>query len=380
MTQSLLLTDNQGSWGVGMYQSLEPVRLRSGETVEAGLIRPPDLEWADRIEALLSHQDDIWNWQNRINLRHVPDLDITYYLLHRDGNPFASMASWEVGGVAMRGHVWTVPSERRNGACKGLIEQQMDDFRARGGKTLYLFTNYQTVPYRIYETLGFEAIEPGSGHMVYRNMPAALFEDSFFPGGETEVEPLSWQRWPLSGSLFAGEYPGAVRCASWKLFGQLSPELPYLEALRAQESSGVARTQLLIDRESSAVAGLAAWRWADKAESECHVDLYCHPDYWRHADRLVDGLNLPQAIRYVAYADKACAGQQNALLRNGFRLAKEIKSVPVELCRAPRGYMPKNKFSAAVGRAIVAALRPIYSRRMNGLGREQFDLLVFERT
>ncbi len=44
-----------------MYQSLEPVKLRSGETVEAGFFRAPNLDWAERLEALLLHQDEIWH-------------------------------------------------------------------------------------------------------------------------------------------------------------------------------------------------------------------------------------------------------------------------------------------------------------------------------
>lgn len=366
-----------------MYQSLEPVKLRSGETVEAGFFRAPNLDWAERIEALLLHQDEIWNWQNRVHLRETIDLDVTYYVLHRDGVPLSSIATWKSSNVAMRGHVWTVPAERRNGACKGLMARQMDDFRTHGGEAVYLFTNFETVPYRINVDFDFEAVEPGSGHMVYLTRAKEDFEEAFFVGGETDIRPLSWSLWPRSAPLFSGPYPGAVRCAGWKLIGQLSPELPYLEALRAElsrEGNGAPpRALQLVDTATDAVAGMAAWTWADSAETLCQVDIYCHPKYWDYADRLLEALELPKAKKYIVHGDGACPKQLEVLSRAGFRQVKDIASVPVEPCRSEWGYTPRSALGATAVRAAMAVLGPAFPKKINGTGRQRFDLRVFER-
>ena len=39
-----------------MYRELERVRLKDGDEVEAGVVVGPDLEWAARVEDLLSHK------------------------------------------------------------------------------------------------------------------------------------------------------------------------------------------------------------------------------------------------------------------------------------------------------------------------------------
>jgi len=283
----------------------------------------------------------------------------------------------------MRGHVWTVPAERRNGACKGLMARQMDDFRTHGGEAVYLFTNFATVPYRINVDFDFEAVEPGSGHMVYLTRAKEDFEEAFFVGGETDIRPLSWSLWPRSAPLFSGPYPGAVRCAGWKLIGQLSPELPYLEALRAElsrEGDGAPpRALQLVDTATDAVAGMAAWTWADSAETLCQVDIYCHPKYWDYADRLLEALELPKAKKYIVHGDGACPKQLEVLSRAGFRQVKDIASVPVEPCRSEWGYTPRSALGTTAVRAAMAVLGPAFPKKINGTGRQRFDLRVFER-
>jgi hypothetical protein len=44
----------------------------------------PDLEWADRIVALLEHKGEPWNWQNQAVLRDYIGLDVRFFILHKD--------------------------------------------------------------------------------------------------------------------------------------------------------------------------------------------------------------------------------------------------------------------------------------------------------
>ena len=97
---------------------LEDVRLRTGETVEAAAIRGPDLDWAERIEALLGHKPPFWCWQNSAVVRRDLGLDAHFYVLHRGGDRI------EQQRIALQGLVDDVaaPSEGRqvSGDCRTL--------------------------------------------------------------------------------------------------------------------------------------------------------------------------------------------------------------------------------------------------------------------
>ena len=47
-----------------MFHPLSEVRLKGGATVECGIVQPPAEAWADRVEEMLLHKGDPWNWQN----------------------------------------------------------------------------------------------------------------------------------------------------------------------------------------------------------------------------------------------------------------------------------------------------------------------------
>ena len=68
-----------------MYQKLDTVTLRSGETVEAGVVTGPDPAWAERLVKLLWHKGDPWNWQNAQVLERDLGLDVFFYVL--EGEP-----------------------------------------------------------------------------------------------------------------------------------------------------------------------------------------------------------------------------------------------------------------------------------------------------
>jgi hypothetical protein len=67
------------------------------------------------------------------------------------------------------------------------------------------------------------------------------------------------------------------------------------------------------------VADLALWEWHPLWPGTCVVDEHCHPDYWEHAGRLLAALALPEADRYVAYADAEDGFKARVLREAGFR-------------------------------------------------------------
>lgn len=312
-----------------MYQELGRVALGTGEEVTAGVVIGPDLEWAERIEQLLEHKGGVWNWQNSQTLRSRLGIEARFYVLHREGTPFANISTFELAGVGHFSHVWTVPSDRRKGASSALMELQMQDFKARGGRALFLGTGFDSVPYQMYARYGFSAVEPQSGYMAWYASSRDAFESTYFAGAETLIEPLAWTHWPASAALFLGGDACVVRCAPMRLVGRVSTEGALLPLLRAADqeraSGGQARAASLCNAQTSAVVGFAAWGWHPLWPDNCLLDVYCHPNYWAKAGDLLDALSLPDAGRYTAYCDAECERKTAALLGFGFRRTAMLK-------------------------------------------------------
>ena len=141
-----------------MYAGLGHVALTGGEQVEAGVVDGPDTRWAQRLEELLCHKGELWNWQNSRVLRTSTGIASRFYVLHRRGIPFANAMTAELSGVGILAHVWTRPEDRRKRACSELMRVLMEDVGARQGKALFLFTQSGSVAYRLYSRFGFRSV------------------------------------------------------------------------------------------------------------------------------------------------------------------------------------------------------------------------------
>ena len=314
-----------------MYEDLGQVQLKSKERVQVGVVSGPDLEWAERIEALLGHKGPVWQWQNSTAARQKIKAEVRYYLLHRDGVPFANMMTAEAGGVGHFGHVWTQPEDRRQGAASRLMAVQMDHFKQRGGRALYLGTGYDSAAYHIYRANGFVGIEPQSGYMEYYRTDKQSFETEYFSNGTPHLERVDWHHWPASAALFLGDYPGSVRCAPLGLWGRTSTEGPLLEVLQreGQRHEAGKAPQVQVLWANRAVVGLAAWEW-DRLWPDCGlVDVYCHPKYWQYGPQLLEALALPPARAWAAYCDEGGPAKKEVLRQAGFS--------PVGPCPQPVG-------------------------------------------
>ena len=76
------------------------------------------------------------------------------------------------------------------------------------------------------------------------------------------------------------------------------------------------------------------------------ADIFCHPDYWDEAGNLFRSLSLPEAARYVAYADLACKQKIRVLLDVGFKQTSVLKKrVPGRL--AKQSYLDVGVFEKA---------------------------------
>jgi hypothetical protein len=290
-----------------MYQTLGHVTLRTGEPVEAGVITCPDADWTERILKLLDHKDRLTTWQNKTVLTQTLDIEPYFYVLHRDGSPFAIMMTVDLLNVGILGHVWTIEAERQKGASSGLIALLMTHFRERGGRALFLATDFDAPAYWMYHKMGFESLEAGSLYMAYYAASEAQFEEYYFQAGATRIRPLDWACWPSSCALFAGDFPGLVRCAPLKIMGRMITEDPLLpllyDAHLRQQANELPRAMALQSVTTGAVLGFALWKWHPIWPDTCLIDVYCHPDYWERAPELYQALTLPDVHRYVAYVD-----------------------------------------------------------------------------
>jgi len=305
-----------------MQHNLGTVVLKSGERVEAAVIAAPDTAWAERLKGFLAHKGEPWNWGNAENLTKLTGVETFFYVLHRDGVPFSNIMTCEVNGVGHFGHVFTRPEDRRKGACDKLMALQMEHFRARGGRALFLGTGFASPAYRIYACHGFQGIEDKSGYMEYYATTREEFEASWFARAATEVEPLAMAHWPVLAPLLAGGFQGQVRCARFGIIGRSSGESHILRALYEARRPIEGREQgalVLRSRQSGAPVGFAACGshpiWA-----ECRlVDVFCHPDFWDRAGDLLASLPLPPSSHFIAYADVGWTGKDHVLRRAGFR-------------------------------------------------------------
>ena len=305
-----------------MYQPRDDAKLTSGETVQCGMVAAPDAEWADRLEKLLGHKGGIWNWQNTQTLNHELGIEVLYHVLHRDGQPFANIMTAELDGVGILGHVWTGPDDRRKGAARRLMAQATEHFRACNGKALYLGTDFDSSAYHIYRRSGFASVEDCSGCLAWYASRPDLFDADHFADGPTTIEPIDWPHWPVSAALGLCDSPGVVRFASMQLLGRITTEGGVLEVLRRQQEGGpdaAPCAMVLRQAAGTAVTGISTWDWHPLWPDTCIVDVFCHQRYWRSAGELLEALSLPDADRYVAYADPTCPDRQDVLMAADFR-------------------------------------------------------------
>ena len=306
-----------------MIERLDEVLLKSGERVACEVITGPDLDWAERVEGLLAHKGDPWNWQNSQCLRTETGIEVFFYVLHREGRPFANVMTAERSGVGIFGHVWTRPEDRRQGAMSSLLGVQMAHFRSRGGRALFLGTGYDSPAYHLYLDQGFRSVEEGSGYMAFYASSREDFEAGYFARGDARIEATGWPHWPGSAALFVGDFPGTVRCVPLRLLGRRLTEGPLLPLIRDQEKrrqEGQPGRSLSIRLSgSSAVVGLSCWDEDPTWPSSAVVDVYCHPGFWDRGKELLLSLALPDRERIVAYSDPGCEQKEDLLQVCGFR-------------------------------------------------------------
>lgn len=304
-----------------MFTELGQVKLGTGEVVGAAVVRGPDLAWARRIEKMLLHKGDPWNWQNTELLRLETGVMASFFVLYRSDAPFSNIMLVENGGVGLLGHVWTEPADRGVRASSILMERVLADFERRGGQAVFLGTGFDTAPWHYYRRRGFEPVEPGSGYMGRYARSREEFEKAWFGATAAVVEPLDWRHWPVASPLFLGDFGGVVRIVATQLVGRISegPLLPLIRDARSRQAAGARSSAwVLRDAFGASMLGFASRQAHPHWPGFEIVDVHCHPRWWDRAADLLHALPAPGGSRSVAYCDSDDQARRMFLEQAGF--------------------------------------------------------------
>ncbi len=309
-----------------MYTRLADETLKSGERLEVGVVLAPDEAHAEQVKPFLAHKQMPYKWHIEKSV-HEPldDLETRYYVGKLNGAIICNIMTVESHRTGILGHVYTLPDQRRKGACDAVMRHQMEDFRRRGGGLLFLGTGFERPPYWIYHRHGFRSVYPGTGHMRYASEED--FEANYFAPGTSSVVETCWSHWPRVNALCSTSGPETVRGVAWGITGQASFEGGFLSFMRALEPDGRARARLL-ESERGAVVGFASVAPDGQWRGDVSVlDCFAHANYSSELRRLLEALPLPPG-KVQAYADERSTAKIAALRATGFeeeaRLTRQV--------------------------------------------------------
>jgi hypothetical protein len=315
-----------------MYQSLQSVSLKNGETADFGIITGPDTSaWGQQARALLGHKGDIWKWQIEECLSKPQGVESRFYVLSKKEKPFANIMLVEDKGIAIFGHVFTAPEERRKGAADIIHNHLMEDFKKRGGRAMYLGTGYDTHPYHLYAKHGFAGVEPKSGYMYWFAKGQAAFEAEVFAKAPVRVEPLGLKHWPTLPALSMMKHPARVRIAGMEVIGIVSTEggsIEYIMNMSQSQPDVMGKRAYVAVSEKSGVpvAIAAAAPHSVFGKQSDGLDVFCAPGFESELPKLVQKLNLSPNRGLVCYSDPLWPEKAGVLNACGLKKAGTLKN------------------------------------------------------
>jgi len=313
-----------------MYQHLAEVTLKSGECMEVGVINAPDDKYTGKIEPFLEHKGGHWNWHIKQCMQKPLDaLETRFYIGQIDGEIINNIMTVEYQGVGILGHVFTMPEHRQKGACKGVMKNQMQDFRNRNGRALYLGTGYDSHAYHIYASFGFQSVYERSGFMRYWGNPD--FEENYFAKSEVHVKPVEWHDWGRLTALTGIVGYDFLRSIDFGIYGPTNFEGRFLGFKNALENSEHYVAANILETDKEAIVGFITITPDRRWQPESYImDVFVHPKYWTEAELLLNSVDMPSG-KIQCYADEISIAKIECLMQYGFEreavLQKQIKQV-----------------------------------------------------
>ncbi len=300
-----------------MYNELGEVVLKTEERMEVGVITAPDAPHAQEVKQFLGHKGGNWEWHiERCVTEALDALETRFYVGKLDGRVITNIMTVEHEGVGILGHVFTLPQQRRKGACKGVMGYQMEDFRQRAGRALYLGTGYNSHPYYIYHNFGFESVFPESGFMKY---PAnSDFEERYFAPTSAEPKSVEWHDWPKVTALSGIVGWDTLRSLKWGVYGPTNMEGGFLSFKHALETEDTYDDAKLLISSGGAIVGWATvsrdTRWQP---TTAVLDLFFHPNFADAVPTLLSAVTFPD-VKIQCYVDSGAEKKAEALVDAGF--------------------------------------------------------------
>jgi hypothetical protein len=308
-----------------MFTPLDETRLKTGETLQIGVVRGPDEEWAERLRDLLGHKSQHYAEHIRRSVAEPLDsLETRFYVGAIDGRAVAQVMIVGARGAGILGHVYTRPEERRKGACQEIFRRLMPDLPRAGFEVVCLGTGFDSPPYWIYHSFGFRGIAAGSGAMKWQAQPDS--EERLLASGPSTVRDMRWDDWGYADLLAmqpVTEDESLPRAPTWNIKGQGSAEGPFVafQVRRGQNSQWQAKA---LETAAGATVGWAMLtpdsRWFGDAWL---LDLHAAPNFQDRLPELASALTLPDAP-VVAYLTTTDGPKADALRGVGLQPATRL--------------------------------------------------------
>lgn len=300
-----------------MVHELGRTMLKSGEAMRVLKVTAPQPDWVDRILPFLGHKGESWLAPMRQAYESGLDsLALSDFVgVLDDGTLVGNITTVEHRGIALLQHVFTPPEQRRKGIASALMQGLCDDFRARGGRAMYLSTGYDTPPYHIYEGFGFVG-RGDSGKMTW--VLEEGFAQKHFAAGPATIRETRWDDWPLLEALYAVTGQWQLKSFVFQQFGHAAYEGEYLQMRRRMEEGSILDVKVM-EGQSGAVVGHAMLAvqplWKGRA---LVLDCMVHQAYWAQTASLLQAVSLPHGARVQAFCDGGAGAKIAALQSVGF--------------------------------------------------------------
>lgn len=306
-----------------MYYKLSDAKLKTGENLEIGVVIAPDINHRDGILKVLNHKGEPWlSHVDKALNGEIKELETRFYVGKLNGNIVGNIMTVEYNHTGILGHVFVVPEQRRKHICSLIMEQQMEDFKHRGG-ILLLGTGYNTHPYWIYHSFGFRSIIEESGFMRFSTEED--FESKHFRVGKVKPVDVSWKHWPLMNVLTSVYGFEALRSLTFNIYGIANFEGGFLHFMKRLENENIKAK--VLESEYGAVVGCITLdndhKWTHKTYI---IDMFMHNNFINHYIDLLSSLELPNG-KIQCYIDENSPKEKiDALKQFGFEIEATLKN------------------------------------------------------
>ena len=308
-----------------MYEILGEATLKSDEVMEVGVINAPNLPHAEEIKKFLGHKPQFFDWHiERCVNESLDNLETRFYVGKLDGHIITNIMTVEHDGIGILGHVYTLPDQRRKGACKGTMAFQMENFRQRNGRALYLGTGYNSHPYHIYHSFGFESVYPDSGFMKYHVNED--FEETYFTPTTAQPKDIAWHDWPKLTALSGIVGSDILRSLLWNTYGPTNLESGFLTFKHTLETSDVLDDAKFLATQEGTIVGWATLNRDSKwRHNIAMLDLFFHPNFTDSVPTLLSSLKFPE-LKVQCYIDSTSVKKASVLEAAGFECEGRFKN------------------------------------------------------